>query len=61
MKFGITKDQIIFNADDEFPSCNQCSNFEWCNGKNCGPEYFWARYVRIVNSEEVLKNVSEKL
>lgn len=49
MHFGINKSSIIFTADDEFPDCLKCNYVDWCNGENCGPEHFWARYCRIVD------------
>ena len=38
---------IVFTADDEMPDCLACDRCDYCdNGKLCGPEYGWARYVR---------------
>ena len=53
----------IYNADDEFPDCNQCDNMDNCDGGivgkdsafqiKCGAEHGWNGYRRF----EIIKGI----
>lgn len=43
---GRDKSIVVFNADDEFPNCLMCDLADWCDGKQCGPDWGWSRYKR---------------